>query len=223
MAPAAPVLRADDLTDTVDDRILWENLSFTLEPGSFLTVAGPSGTGKTSLLLALGGLAPIQDGEILYGDVALSRLSGREQRRLLRRTVGYCFQNVGIVPAWTVRRNFSILGRAVARDTKTLTTATAKFGLPAEFLPRRAGSLSGGERHRVALARLAVQDPAIPLLDEPTSALDDANTDLLVGHIRSHMADGGSVIAVTHGSAPAGQVGRYSPSRLTFPRAYPDP
>lgn len=198
MAATAPVVRVEDLAYAVDGRILWEHLSFTLQPGTFLAVAGPSGCGKTSLLLALGGLVPVHFGEIRFGESALSRFSARERRRHLRRTIGYCFQNAGIVPAWSVRRNFSILGRGIARDTAALTTALNAFGLPADLLPRRAGSLSGGERHRVALARLAVQDPEILLLDEPTSALDDANAGLLADHVRDHVGVGGSAIAVTH-------------------------
>ncbi|MBV7294511.1 heme ABC exporter ATP-binding protein CcmA [Corynebacterium sp. TAE3-ERU12] len=198
MVTTAPVVRAEDLAYSVDDRILWEGLSFTLEPGSFLAVTGPSGCGKTSLLLALGGLVPVHSGEIRFGQRALSRFAAKEKRQHLRHTIGYCFQNAGIVPTWSVRRNFAILGRAAARETEALTTALAAFGLPADLLSRRAGSLSGGERHRVALARLAIQDPAILLLDEPTSALDDANADLLADHVRGHVGTGGSVIAVTH-------------------------
>lgn len=198
MSSTAPVVSVERLAYAVDDRILWDDLSFSLEPGSFLAVAGPSGSGKTSLLLTLGGLAPVHAGEIAFDGRSLHEFSSREKRHHLRHTIGYCFQNAGIVPAWSVRRNFSILGRATARDTDALTHALAAFGLSAKLLPRRAGSLSGGERHRVALARLAVQRPRILLLDEPTSALDDTNTDLLVNYLRGHIADGGSVIAVSH-------------------------
>jgi iron complex transport system ATP-binding protein len=198
---SSALLTAQHLNVSLAGRPVLRDVSLSLQPGHLVALVGPNGAGKTTLLRALAGLVP-SEGAIEVGGVALSSLSLPERARRF----GYLPQ--GHIVHWPLpARDIVALGRYPhgATDPARLTPRDADAVLRAmqatdvvEFATRRATELSGGERSRVALARvLAVEAPVI-LADEPTSSLDPRHQIDVMKALRSTADNGMLVIVVTH-------------------------
>jgi putative ABC transport system ATP-binding protein len=182
----------------------------TLEvPEEGVTVLqGPSGSGKSTLLRLLNRLEAPDAGVVRYRGTDLA------QRDVLahRREVGMVFQAPVLFPG-TVADNL-----AVASPVDPPATLLERAGLPASFLDREAGTLSGGEAQRACLARALATRPRVLLMDEPTSALDPEATAVIERLTRELAAGGIPVVLVSHDAAQAERVGdrivRLSAGRL---------
>jgi iron complex transport system ATP-binding protein len=195
------LLRARNLTVTLSGRVVLKDVSLALSPGRLVALVGPNGAGKTTLLRALAGLVA-SEGEIEIGGDALSSLPLRERARRF----GYLPQ--GHVVHWPLpARDIVALGRYPhgATDPARLSPGDAEAVLRAmqamdvmAFGGRRVTELSGGERSRVALARvLAVEAPVI-LADEPTASLDPRHQIDVMRNLRATADKGVLVVVVTH-------------------------
>jgi iron complex transport system ATP-binding protein len=194
-------LTAQGVSVTLSGRRVLNDISLSLSSGHLVALVGPNGAGKTTLLRALAGLVP-SDGAIQIGGEALSSLSLRDRAKRF----GYLPQ--GHIAHWPLAaRDIVALGRYPhgATDPARLSPDDAEAVLRAmqatdsvEFSERRITELSGGERSRVALARvLAVEAPVI-LADEPTSSLDPRHQIDVMKNLRSAADAGTLVIVVTH-------------------------
>jgi heme exporter protein A len=166
------LLRFEAVTLRRGGRLLFENLSFELEPGAVLQVAGPNGSGKSSLLRLAAGLLRQEHGRIDRAPLALADDKLALDRELpLRRALGFWADQVdGPMEA---------LGLSELRD------------VPVRLL-------SSGQAKRAALARVAASHVPLWLLDEPFNALDTASVDRLQQLIDDHCAAGGAVLAASH-------------------------
>jgi iron complex transport system ATP-binding protein len=198
---AAGFLTAQGLSVTLSGRAVLHDVSLALPSGRLVALVGPNGAGKTTLLRALAGLVP-SEGIVHVGGNALSALSLRERARRF----GYLPQ--GHMVHWPLpARDIVALGRYPhgATDPARLTPADAEAVARAmriadvvDFAERPVTELSGGERSRVALARvLAVEAPVI-LADEPTSSLDPRHQIDVMKTLRLATGKGALVIVVTH-------------------------
>lgn len=183
-------LHAEDLVCRRSGRLIFEGLSFVLRPGEAIALTGRNGAGKSSLIAMLcGRLRP--DG----GSIRLEGGDGEADLAEIAHLVGH---RDGLKTALTARENLAfaqdVLGDAAATPDEAL--AVVGLGHAAE-LP--AGYLSAGQRRRVALARLLVSRRPYWLLDEPLSALDMASQAMVAGLMRDHLAEGGAILAATHG------------------------
>lgn len=177
-----------------------DNLSFTLGDAELLTLVGPTGCGKTTILQALAGLIPISEGTIRLGSqtVTASKTIAPEKRQ-----VGMVFQDFALFPHLTVIENvgFKLKDKSKAEQWIEL------LGL-SPWRDTRPANLSGGQKQRVALARTLAHEPAFVLLDEPLSNLDAALKDDLRWEIRHALKDAGvPAIWVTHDQEEALSVG----------------
>lgn len=185
-------------------RVLWHDVTFSVASGQVLALRGQSGSGKTTLLQCVGSLERPTSGEITVAGARVGHLRGRQHRRFLRESVGFVFQNAGLVASWSVRKNLEISGARLSerRDGSALSSAAVdvfdQFALSPSLISTPVLRLSGGEQQRIALVRLALRRPTVLLLDEPSSALDDANTDRLLTFIDRHCRAGGSAVIATH-------------------------
>jgi iron complex transport system ATP-binding protein len=197
----AAFLVAQNIAVTLGDRVVLRDVSLSLSPGHLVALVGPNGAGKTTLLRALAGLLPAQ-GEIHVGGDALSSLRLRERARR------FAYLPQGHVMHWPLpARDIVALGRyphgatdparLAPRDAEAVTRAmqaTDTVGLS----ERRVTELSGGERSRVALARVLAVEAPVMLADEPTASLDPRYQIDVMTNLRN-AADGGMlVILVTH-------------------------
>jgi iron complex transport system ATP-binding protein len=198
---AAALLTARGLYVTLAGRLVLHDVSLALSSGHLVALVGPNGAGKTTLLRALAGLVP-SEGAIEVGGAALSSLSLRERARR------FAYLPQGHVVHWPLAaRDIVALGRYPhgATDPARLTPKDTEAVLRAmqatdvmEFSERRVTELSGGERSRVALARvLAVEAPVI-LADEPTASLDPRHQFDVMKSLRASADKGVLVIVVTH-------------------------
>ncbi|MEX2546229.1 MAG: ABC transporter ATP-binding protein [Chloroflexota bacterium] len=175
-------------------------------PGEFVAVMGPSGSGKTTLLSLVGGLDRPTDGRVVVDGKDVGTMAARDLAILRRRTVGYVFQDLNLLPGLTARENVSLpleLDGRPARDARSAASAVLEeLGL-AGLDDRYPDDLSGGEQQRVAIARAMVGDRKILLADEPTGALDSITGESVMRLLRRHCDAGGTVILVTHDAAHA--------------------
>jgi phosphonate transport system ATP-binding protein len=179
-----------DVQVVVGDRVLLDVPRLAIEQGERVAIVGPNGAGKSTLLKLIGALIEAHQGRV----EVLGRLLGpggeAAERRALRRDTGLLMQGLHLVPRLSARENVLIGALARLRGAQALRSwgrwypqeliAEADAALAALGLADRGGvrtdRLSGGERQKVALARLQLQRPRLLLADEPTSALDPAAT-----------------------------------------------
>ncbi|MEX2548177.1 MAG: ABC transporter ATP-binding protein [Chloroflexota bacterium] len=174
--------------------------------GEFLAVMGPSGSGKTTLLSLVGGLDRPSAGRVIVEGKDVGALSPRDVAVLRRRTVGYVFQDLNLLPGLTASENVSLpleLDGKPARTARLAAAATLESLGLAGLENRYPDDLSGGEQQRVAIARAMVGERQILLADEPTGALDSITGESVMRLLRRHCDDGGTVILVTHDAAHA--------------------
>lgn len=185
------MLEAAELECERGARTLFRGVSFVLRPGELLRVAGANGSGKTSLLRILCGLARPSAGEVRWKGQPIASLKEDYARELV-----YIGHAPAVKDDLTPRENLEITCRLAGQSATggALGAALERLGVPE--LPVR--KLSQGQRRRAALARLLVSDAALWLLDEPYSALDTQGVSALNARIDEHTAAGGAVVYTTH-------------------------
>ena len=176
--------------------------SFSVEPGEFVSVVGPSRSGKSTLFYILGGLTRASSGSIKIDGVDFAHLNDAERTRMRRSKIGFVFQKFNLLPTLSALSNieiaYEISGRKEPLDRGYLEHLADLLGIGGR-LHHRPSELSGGEQQRVAIARALVTRPAIILADEPTGNLDSKNSDIVLGMLRrSNQEFRQTVLMITH-------------------------
>jgi putative ABC transport system ATP-binding protein len=178
--------------------------------GETLALIGPSGSGKSSLLMLMGGLEQVSSGSVTALGQDLTHMNEDQLARFRSDNMGVVFQSFHLIPTMTALENVATpLELAGVRDA----FARAKAELDAVGLAHRAdhypNQMSGGEQQRVALARAAAPRPKIMLADEPTGNLDETNGKAII-RLLFDLRDrhGATLIMVTHSAELASQCNR---------------
>jgi len=152
-----------------------QNINFSIQQGDFLAVAGPSGSGKSSLLNLISLIDTPTNGDLFYGTTKVRELTDNEITKFRSEKIGIVFQNYNLIPVLSAVENvaFSLQVKNISKKEshKRATKLLKEVGLGAH-LEHRPNNLSGGQRQRVAIARALVTNPEIVIADEPTAALD---------------------------------------------------
>lgn len=189
------VLEGHNLTCVKRDRVLFEDISFSLNDAELLYVKGPNGAGKTSLLRILVGLSLPEQGDILFRGESIHRYPENMHERLV-----YFGHKPGLNQSLNAVENlwFWCQQNAIQTDRNELFELLAELGLVG-LEEISVGSLSAGQQRRVALARLWLKDNAeLWVLDEPFTALDVQGVSFLENKIVSFLQQGKAVIMTSH-------------------------
>ena len=185
-------LEVDRLTCIRGARVLFRDLSFRVAAGQVLSLEGPNGSGKTSLLRLIAGFIAPAAGTVslITGDAATSEAEERG------RQIGWLGHHDAAKPQLSPREVLTFFARLYGGDGD-VEAALASVGL-ASIAGLPCQYLSAGQKKRLALARLKLSGRAVWLLDEPLAALDSDGKARAAALIAAHAADGGIAIAATH-------------------------
>lgn len=186
-----------------------KGISLDIKEGEMVSIMGPSGSGKSSLLNILGLLDGMYEGEYLLDGINVADLTEKEQAGLRGEKIGFVFQSFHLLKDLTALDNVK-MALILANERKALKQRMGKkemiqksqymlerLGMK-EHMNKKASELSGGQQQRVAIARALVNDPSVLLADEPTGALDQKNGETLLELLTEIHEDGKSIVMVTH-------------------------
>ncbi|MCH4179663.1 MAG: ABC transporter ATP-binding protein [Megasphaera sp.] len=173
------MLELKHIVKKYDDTVILNDISLTVENGEIISILGPSGGGKTTLLNVILGITPINSGQIVYDGIDLSGVS------MQKRGFNIVFQDYALFPNLTAYQNiiYGLKNKPGISTKKEVDELISLLDLQ-EHVSKRIDQLSGGQKQRVALARTLVMRPKILLLDEPLSALDGVIKESIKERIR---------------------------------------
>lgn len=186
-----------------------DDVSASFAAGTWTAIMGPSGSGKSTLMLCAAGLLRASDGNVTLAGTSVTDASEKQLTRLRRTRVGFIFQSFNLVPSLTAAQNTELPLRLAGRRPKRSVAVEAlqRVGLDgrSRHLP---GELSGGQQQRVAIARALVTTPEVIFADDPTGALDSHTSTAVLDLFQDMIADGSTVVMVTHDARVAARADR---------------
>ena len=190
----APIIEVTNLTRQYGSFTAVDSISFTVEKGSLFAFVGPNGAGKSTTISVLTTLAPPQSGQVAYSIIDQDpRLIGHDDAAI-RSRIGVVFQESLLDPALTVRANLVIRSKLYGVDGLRQVIGTLQLE---DILKRKYGTLSGGQRRRVDIARALLASPEILFLDEPTTGLDPQSRNMVWETIETLRHDAGLTVFLT--------------------------
>ena len=176
-----------------------KGIDLKIHSGEKVAVVGKSGSGKTSLIMLMGGLEKPSSGEIIFDQQSISSFSEDQLADIRKQKIGIVFQSFYLIPNYTALENVSlILEINGAKNTKQQAEELlVQFGLK-DRLNHFPTQLSGGEQQRVAIARSMAVKPKMILADEPTGNLDSKNGDAVMMMLAELNRQGTTICMVTH-------------------------
>ncbi|GAA03543.1 cytochrome c biogenesis heme-transporting ATPase CcmA [Photobacterium leiognathi] len=199
------MLSVADLSCVRDERLLFDELSFTISSGELVQIEGHNGAGKTTLLRIIAGLGRADSGQVFWNqeDIHTAREDFHQELLFLGHQTGVkreltAFENLAFFQAMhKCNEGSDLKGSPKVTGDDALWQALAHVGLAGrEDVP--AGQLSAGQQRRVALARLWLSNHKLWVLDEPLTAIDKQGVKVLENLFLSHVERGGMVLLTTH-------------------------
>jgi len=191
-------VRLSNLSKTFGDTVAVSDVSMTIPNGAFVTLLGPTGAGKTTILRLISGLEEPDSGDVSIGGRSVMDDTPAQ------RNVAMVFQQYSLYPHMSVRENLAFplrspLLKTPAEEIERKVAEVAEVLRISHKLNNKATALSGGEMQRVSIGRALVRDPTIYLMDEPLSSLDaKLRSDLRIELKRIQESLGATLLYVTH-------------------------
>src|SRR2546423_6439238 len=176
-------------------------VSFDVPEGDYISIMGPSGSGKSTLLNLLGCLDRPSGGRYLLSDTDVAQMSDDRLAEIRSTQIGFIFQSYNLLGALSVVENIEVplyYSRRINPQTKRRCIELAEMVGLGDRLNHRPTQLSGGQQHRVAIARSLVNDPEFILADEPTGNLDTTTSNEILELLEGLNRQGRTIIMVTH-------------------------
>ncbi len=196
------MLTAESITKIHSNVEVLSNISLKIEKGEIISITGPSGAGKTSLLYILGTLDKPDSGKVIFEGKDISTLKPYELSHFRNENIGFIFQYHNLLPEFTVLENTAMpcyLGGMSKRDADDMAYEVLDLVGLEDKLSHKPTELSGGECQRVAIARSLANNPSIIFADEPTGSLDSKNAKTIYDiffNIREKLKK--TIVFVTH-------------------------
>lgn len=191
MTESAVALELAEVELSRGERVLISDLSFTLSPGQLALVTGPNGSGKTTMLRTIAGLAAPERGSIRIGTRSVMALDPEE-----RGLIAYQAHLEGLKKDLTVQENILFISQ-IRSSINSYSEVVAELGLD-QLAHRSVRHLSAGQKRRVVLAVLRMSGAKLWLLDEPLTNLDPAGRELVKRWLDQHLAAQGMAVVATH-------------------------
>jgi putative ABC transport system ATP-binding protein len=184
-------------------------ISFQVRRGEFLLIVGPSGSGKSTLLNMISGIDRPSAGEVVVLGDPLQGMSENTLAHWRREKIGIIFQFFQLMPSLTVLKNvilpMDIAGKFSPKERRERAMRLLETVGIAEKAHQLPGMISGGEQQRAAIARALANDPPLLVADEPTGNLDSISARLIFNLFEKLVADGKTMLVVTHDTELAQQ------------------
>lgn len=188
-----------------------DDISLSIDGGEFMTIMGPSGSGKSSLLNILGALDQPSSGSYILDGSTVSQMNDDQASEIRNQKIGFVFQSFHLLPRLSVLENV-LLPLRYSATTDATASARANALLDRIGLAQRKnhlpGELSGGQLQRAAVARALLNKPALLLADEPTGNLDSKSAADVLALFKELNSDGQTVVLVTHDPGIANHASR---------------
>jgi putative ABC transport system ATP-binding protein len=211
-----PIVQVYDLVKSYqvgDDEVaVLKGISFNVAQGEFVSIVGPSGNGKSTLLNMITGIDRPNDGGVIVAGQEVTRMNEDALARWRGENVGIIFQFFQMLPSLTLLNNV-VLPMELARKYQPRERRGRAMGLLetvglADQANKLPGAVSGGQQQRAAIARALANDPPLLVADEPTGNLDPAAARAVFDLFRRLVERGKTILMVTHDKELAGQVPR---------------
>ena len=193
------MIKVEHLTKKFQEKVIFEDINCTLETGKTYAIVGKSGAGKTTFLNVLSGLEQPSSGKVVISDLTVN---GKNRKKLYRTTVGFIFQNFGLIDTETVKQNLELglVNQKLTKGQKSKRMQSALKQVSLEKIPfnQKVYTLSGGEQQRIALARILLKTPKVIFADEPTGSLDSENSQVVLKTLLNNFDPAATIVIATH-------------------------
>lgn len=180
-----------------------KGVNLSISQGDYVTIQGPSGGGKSTLLSIIGLLDKASSGEYQISNVSVAELSQSQMAKVRNKEIGFIFQDFNLIGDMTVSQNVELpliyrgVNKSIRKSQVAEVLKRVNMTERAKHLPNQ---LSGGQQQRVAVARALVGNPTLLLADEPTGNLDSVNGDSVMQLLSELNEQGVTICMVTHDS-----------------------
>ncbi len=201
------MLKVNELNVTLNKYEILKDVNLAIDKGEFVAIMGESGSGKTTLLNAIGLLVDVKKGEISYEGEVYSRLGTFKKLGFIRKHIGYIFQDFYLAEDKSIYQNLSFCCQSRGKRKREEEIREVLKRLNIEIsLDKKVSLLSGGEKQRIAIARVMLRECDLILADEPTGSLDNETAEMIVGYFKEMRDRGKTVVIVTHSE----EIARYT-------------
>ncbi|MGO5060061.1 ATP-binding cassette domain-containing protein [Clostridium sporogenes] len=188
------MIELNNINKKFNNKVILNNFFLKVKENEFVTIIGKSGSGKTTILNIIGLLEKADSGNITINNY--TNPNKKEVKLLRRYSLGYIFQNYGLLEDETVKSNLELAKKFKKDFNKTdFNNVLKEVGLSEDILHKKVYNLSGGEQQRLAIARILLKPCTIILADEPTGNLDDYNKKIIINLLKNLNK---TIICVTH-------------------------
>lgn len=195
------MMEIDNIGKKFNDQYILQNIKLTINKGEMVALVGKSGSGKTTLLNILGLISAPSSGRYKIKGKSINSINSKQAMILRRNTIGYLFQNYGLIDdetvEWNLRLAYAYKKIPKREQELQINQLLNEFQLEGKG-KNKVYQLSGGEQQRVALIKLIIRDCEIILADEPTGSLDAGNRDLVMERLKDMNKLGKTIVIVTH-------------------------